>query len=69
MVRGGEHLEEIVGSNPENGPFSITFLPSGSSAENVLKYNYLSAYTPSPEVGQDTVEYNLGNRNRVTFWR
>ena len=55
IVRSGEHLEEIVGDTPETGPFSISFLSTGASAENVLKYNYLSAFVPSPEVNLHTL--------------
>ena len=50
VVRTGEHLEEIVGDTPETGPFSLSFLSTGASAENVLKYNYLTSFVPSPEV-------------------
>jgi len=74
VVRGGEHLEEIVGNTPEHGPFSISFLSSGSSAENVLKYNYLTAFTPSPEaqvmnnvILQNLVTRKLNLQNKFQF--
>jgi len=64
VIGSGERLDEIVGNTRETGPFSVSFVSSPRTADNVLKYNYLSAFVPSAEAGvmNNAILQNLGVR-------